>query len=212
MNLTARLGLLALLGLVLLGPPALAQDPGLPLPPRRGAGEDAPGAVARRFYDAFCSSDFATMDRLYAPDVRFRDEIFTFADRAGTMGMWRVLLDPDGGGRFSYTLLGVSGEVATVRWIADYEFLGRPVHNEITARLVVRGGRIVEHHDAFSWDRWARQALPLGSLSTWGPVEHVIKAALRTGLAFQARRARSDASAPAAEPAPSRGMIDALPR
>lgn len=218
MTLTFRSSLPALVGLLLLAsaPAALAQDAGLPLPTRRAADEDATGAIARRFYDAFCRGDVASMERLYAPNVRFKDEIFTFSDRAGTMGMWRVLVDPSSGGRFSYTLLGVEGETATVRWIADYEFLGRPVHNEITARLVIRGGQIVEHHDSFSWERWARQALPLGRFSSFGPIERVIKAGLRVGLRLRAAsmsRQPASGGAPAAEAprAPSRGLVDAVP-
>lgn len=205
MTLTSRSSLFsAVLGLLLVAAvPALAQEDGLPLPSRA----ETPAAVARRFYDAFCAGDTATMERLYARDVRFKDEIFTFSDRDGTMGMWRVLLDPSGGGRFSYTLLGVERDTATVRWVADYRFLGRPVHNEITARLRVRDGRIVEHHDAFSWERWARQALPLGRFSTFAPIEHLIKAGLRVGLKVRAATSRSQ-PASAAE---SRGIVDALP-
>ncbi len=207
-----RSGLLLGLLIAAAAGPASAQD-GLPLP----RAQSTPAVVARSFYDAFCSSDFATMDRLYAPDVRFKDEIFTFDDRAGTMGMWRVLLAPDAGGRFSYELLEATGDTATVRWIADYRFLGRPVHNEITARLVIRGGRIVEHHDAFSWERWARQALPLGRFSTFKPVAHLIKAGLRVGLKVSAMRAGSPApsaeaaSSGQAAPASSRGITDAIP-
>lgn len=205
----ASMRLTLALGLALIGvgaAPAHAQD-GLPLPSRA----ETPAAVARRFYDAFCSSDFAVMERLYAPDVRFRDEIFAYSDRAGTMGMWRTVLAPEQGARITYELQGVEGDTAVVRWIADYELFGRPVHNEITGRLTVRGGRIVEHHDAFSWDRWARQALPLGRLSTFKPIAHVIKAAMRAGVAVSARLARPSAPEAGAPPAPSRGIVDALP-
>jgi uncharacterized protein len=135
--------------------------------------------VARAFYDAFTTGDQATMERLYHPDVQFEDPIFAYSDRAGTMGMWRVLTDPASGGEFSYELLGVEGETATVFWQADYEVLGRPVHNEITATLIVRDGQITDHHDSFSWKRWARQALPLGPVSGWSGVSWLIKRTLR---------------------------------
>jgi ketosteroid isomerase-like protein len=217
MNRIATLPALLGLGLALLGSADAARaQSGLPLPTARptaraATGDPAsPGAVARRFYDAFCTGDTATMEALYAPDVRFQDEIFSFADRAGTMGMWRLLVDPKNGGRFSYTLLGVEGDTAVVRWIADYRFLGRPVHNEVTGRLRVKDGRIVDHHDAFSWDRWARQALPLGRFSTFQPIKGLIKVGLRVGLALQARRAAPHAASPPA--APRVGLIDALPR
>lgn len=67
--------------------------------------------------------------------------------------------------------------------MADYALLGRPVHGVITARLVVRDGVIVDHLDVFSWDRWARQALPPGRLSTLRPVAHVLQAGIRAALA-----------------------------
>ena len=157
-------------------------------PPRVSRSEQ----VARRFYDAFCVGDLATLEQLYAPDVRFKDEIFAFQDRAGTMGMWGILLKTEGA-KFRYEFLSAEGETAKVRWLADYEVFGRPVHNVIEATLTIREGRIVEHRDAFSWERWSRQALPLGGLPTWGPAEHVIKFAIRTSLAWQVRAARKRA-------------------
>ncbi|MCO5172179.1 MAG: nuclear transport factor 2 family protein [Planctomycetes bacterium] len=165
----------------------------------------SPEQVARAFYDAFCRGDTATMERLYAPDVAFRDEIFAYPDRAGTMGMWRVLHAPGNGAAFSYEVLGVEGDTVTVRWLADYRFpsprLGRKVHNDITATLVVRDGLIVSHVDAFPWDRWARQAFPLGGLSSWKPMERLLKGALRFGVDLQARRA---------QPAPTPGLAGSL--
>lgn len=154
--------------------------------------------VARRFYDAFSRGELATLERLYAPEVAFQDEIFSFSEREGVMGMWAVLLPQ---ARVSWELLGVAGETATVRWEADYELFGRKVHNVITATLTVRGGQIVRHRDAFSWERWSRQALPLGGLPTWGPAERAIKAALRAAVGYQARKARQ---------ARPRGMTQAL--
>lgn len=163
--------------------------------------------VARAFYDAFCAGDVATLERLYAPDVRFQDEIFSFQDRAGTMGMWRILLASEGA-RFRYELLSTQGETAKVRWLADYELFGRPIHNVIEATLTIREGRVVDHKDAFSWERWSRQAFPLGGLPTWGPVERTIKWGIRTALAWQVRSAARKA-APAT---PTPGLTGGLQR
>jgi ketosteroid isomerase-like protein len=199
---------------------ARAQPADGPLGQAQVAPADTPaGRVATTFYRAFCTGDIATLERLYAPDVAFKDEIFTFTNRTDTIGMWRVLLAPSGGGKFSAELLGVDGDVATVRWLADYKFpaTGRPVHNVVTARMVVRGGRIVDHHDSFSWPAWSRQAFPLGVVSTWRPVEWVIKASMRAILARSARAANEAAAkaaaqaAPApAQGAPSKGITDRL--
>ncbi len=181
------------------------------------SGDEVRGAeaVARAFYDAFVSGDAETMERLYHPDVSFRDEIFTFSDRAGTMGMWRVLVSPSGGGTFSYELLSAKGDTATVQWVADYDFppgrFGRPVHNVITATLTVRDGLIVDHHDAFSWERWSRQAFPLGSLSTWGPIERLLKWTIRTVLGRLVAANEEEAEAAKPAPAPARpGFTDRL--
>ncbi|MBI3272445.1 MAG: nuclear transport factor 2 family protein [Planctomycetes bacterium] len=163
----------------------------------------SPRDVARTFYDAFIKGDVATLQGLYAPDVKFRDEIFTFSDRAGTMGMWRVLVDPKSGGRFSYEILGADANTATVRWIADYKFpspkFGRKVHNVVTATLVVRNGRIVDHHDSFSWEKWSRQAFPLGALSSWPPVAKFLKMVIRGVLAKSAGSAPPPAASPSAD-------------
>lgn len=98
MKLTAHL----LLALALTAGAVHAQEVGGALgePPGPAARPTEAETVARRFYDAFVRGDTATMEGLYAPDVRFRDTIFSFNDRAGTMGMWSVLLDPASGGKF----------------------------------------------------------------------------------------------------------------
>src|SRR5580698_6826155 len=59
-------------------------------------GEPAPAStpsgpavqVVSQFYDAFVKGDTATMENLYSPDVKWKDTIFSFPDRKGTMGMW----------------------------------------------------------------------------------------------------------------------------
>jgi ketosteroid isomerase-like protein len=137
-----------------------------------------PEQVARRFYDAFVAGKVDALERLYAPTVRFRDEVFSYSDRRGALKMWRKLLS-GGGGRFAYQLLRVEGDCAYVRWTADYRLLGRPVHNVIDAELRVKDGLIVEHIDRFSWAKWSRQALPLGSLPQLGPMRWLITRALR---------------------------------
>lgn len=166
-------------------------------------------AVARGFYDAFCRHDAAGVERFYAEDVKFKDAIFSFDDRAGTMGMWRVLLAPEGKAVFRYRLLEATDDVAKVEWIADYEFpaTGRPVHNVITATLRVKDGKVTQHTDDFSWRDWSRQAFPLGSLSNFAPVRALLKAGIRGGLAIAARKQQKDAAKAAKTP----GLAGSLP-
>lgn len=134
--------------------------------------------VVARFYEAFVKQDFATMEALYDEDLSFKDPIFEYESRAGTMGMWRNLLTGSTG-TFSYKVTGVQGDTVNVRWIADYEVFGRPVHNEIDTTMIVRDGKIVNQRDVFSWEKWSRQALPLGHLSSTKPVRWVVTKALR---------------------------------
>lgn len=153
--------------------------------PKTGA-VSAPGAAAVKtpaevvtsFYEAFVKQDMKALEPHYAKDVKFRDEIFRFDDRDGTMGMWsRILRDPKT--KLSFELKSVEGDVVTGHWKADYEVFGRKVHNEIDTRMVVKDGKIVEHRDSFDWDKWAKQALPAGGLFTIPPFEQLAKGALR---------------------------------
>lgn len=139
----------------------------------------SPEVVARRFYDAFCSHRTKEMESLYAEDVSFRDAVFAYPDRAGTMRMWRKLLGDPEKASFRYTFDRVEGDVAIGTWVADYEILGRPVRNVIESRLTVRDGRIVAHRDDFDLGRWMRQALPLGPLAELRPVQAIVTAVIR---------------------------------
>lgn len=145
------------------------------LPPEAAS----PEAVARRFYDAFCAHRKKDMAALYAEDVSFKDAVFSYDDRAGTMGMWRKLLGNPDKAAFRYTFDRVEGDVAIGTWVADYESLGRPVRNVIESRLTVRDGLIVQHRDDFDLGRWMRQALPLGPLAELRPVQALVTAVLR---------------------------------
>lgn len=145
--------------------------------------------VVREFFDAFSNADakayerdMATLERLYAPDVKWKDTIFRFDDRAGTMGMWRILLARGADSKFSYRILSTDGDKVTVNWLADYKVFGRPVHNDVMATLVVRNGRIVAHEDVYSWEKWARQAFPLGGVSNIFPVKQIIMGGLNLFL------------------------------
>lgn len=191
---------------------AFAALASLTLVPARAA-ERSPEAVVREFYDAFCRHDPATLERLYAPDVKWRDTIFSFDDRAGTMGMWRIELGSDA--KFRYRVLSVDGDTVKVNWLADYHLFGRPIHNDVTATLVVKDGLIVSHVDDYDWARWAKQAFPLGSASSWPGVKQVLMGALNVGMRAQIfLNGLMPPKAPAATPPPSKtvGLTGALGR
>jgi ketosteroid isomerase-like protein len=78
----------------------------------------------------------------------------------------------------------------SARWLADYTFTatGRRVHNDVRARFRFRDGLIAEHHDAFSFHAWSRQALgPAGLVLGWTPVLRAkVRGQARAGLAAAA--------------------------
>jgi ketosteroid isomerase-like protein len=139
---------------------------------------ETPEAVMKRFYDAFLNRRFDEMEKLYAPDVKFKDLVFQYEDRAGTMKMWRKLIGAEGG-QYRFEFDRMEGDVAHGRWVADYQLGNRKVHNELETRMVVRDGKIVEHVDTADWGKWARQALPLGKLGTTAFARGVVTPLLR---------------------------------
>src|SRR5688572_13764844 len=126
--------------------------------------------LIRDFYAAFARRDAEAMAACYHPDIFFSDTVFPRlrGDEAGDM--WRMLLSratdlevtldsasaDDGGGR--------------AQWTARYTFskTGRKVVNVVRAMFAFRDGRIVRHHDSFSFWRGAGQALgPVGAALGW---------------------------------------------
>ena len=129
--------------------------------------------LIERFYRAFDEGDGATMAACYAPDVRFSDPVFPDLRGAQAGAMWQMLTA--GPGDLSIELLEhEAGETqGSAHWQARYTFTetGRPVLNDIQASFRFDDGLIVEHHDEFSFHRWARQALgPVGLALGWTPL------------------------------------------
>lgn len=63
--------------------------------------------------------------------------------------------------------------VGKVHWEATYIFsaTGRKVHNRIDASFRFQDGKIIRHHDSFSFWRWSSMALgPVGTLLGWSPL------------------------------------------
>lgn len=138
----------------------------------------SPEAVMKKFYEAFTAQRPADFEGLYAPDVKFKDAVFEYSDRKGTMKMWRsILANPKNTFRFEFDR--VEGDVAYGRWVGDYKLGGRPIRNELETRMVVRDGRIVEHTDDFDWGKWVKQALPGGGLFANRVGQKIITAVLR---------------------------------
>ena len=132
-----------------------------------------------RFYQAFQRLDTQAMVSCYAEDVQFSDPVFGPLHGIEVGDMWRMLAQR--AQAFSLTFEGVAADDTTgrARWTARYLFsrTGRTIVNRIEARFVFRDGLIAEHHDSFSFWRWAQQALGLkGYVLGWTPL---VKAAVR---------------------------------
>jgi ketosteroid isomerase-like protein len=142
--------------------------------------------VAERFYSAFAARDWRAMGALYADDARFSDPAFVDLDAVEVRAMWRMLISRGTDLKLHYRVLNETVDSAQVHWTARYTFTqtGRPVVNEIDARLQLRDGNIVRHVDVFDFHRWARQALGApGLLLGWTPFfRRKVQAKARAGL------------------------------
>ena len=69
------------------------------------------------------------------------------------------------------------GDRGWARWIAKYTFTqtGRPVTNDVRAKMRFRDGLIAEHWDSFSLHSWTRQALGDPRAACWAGARCVQK-------------------------------------
>lgn len=125
------------------------------------------------FYSAFNKGDAATMASLYHDDAEFTDPAFGHLKGHEIKMMWKMLIERSRGNLdIEYNIVDVTSDTALVQWEARYTFsqTNRPVHNKITARLILEDGLIKTHTDHFNLWRWSRQALGLkGFLIGWTP-------------------------------------------
>lgn len=140
--------------------------------------------IITALYDALDGGAGDAMAMLYAPDARFRDPAFGELSGEEAGDMWRMLTSRATDLRVELAEHEAEGDRGSARWIATYTFrTGRPVVNEIDARFRFRDGRIVEHEDSFSFNRWARQALgPAGSVLGLWPLRLLIRRSARRDL------------------------------
>jgi ketosteroid isomerase-like protein len=129
--------------------------------------------VVQLFYESFQRRDYRTMQSLYDDSAHFSDPAFTNLDAREVRAMWEMLISSATDLRIEFSRpKGVGGEI-TCEWQAWYTFskTGRPVHNIIVARMIIRDGKIVEHTDSFNFWRWSRQALGIpGLLLGWSSI------------------------------------------
>jgi ketosteroid isomerase-like protein len=149
--------------------------------------------VVDAFYAALTRHDGEAMASCYHDAVVFEDPVFGVLNGEDARDMWRMLCSGGTDLTVTHEVLDATLTTATTAWVATYTFprTGRRVRNDVTARMVVADGRIVEHRDSFSLWGWSAQALgPLGRVLGWTPfVQARVRATSAASLkAFQTRR------------------------
>ena len=130
-------------------------------------GADANRELIERFYAAFGRCDGAAMSASYAPDAHFCDPAFGDLEGPEIGAMWRMLTERATDLKIELHEHDAADDSGSAHWIARYTFsTGRPVVNDIQAKLRFADGLIVDHIDDFDFRNWAKQAL--------GPTGHLV--------------------------------------
>ena len=138
-------------------------------------------SLVNSFYDSFQRKDAKGMIRCYTDDVVFEDPAFGELKGDEAKAMWRMLINKGGDSlQVNYKVISYDLNTVTVHWEAKYPFgpNKRQIHNQITAHILVKDGKIIKHTDQFDLWRWARQAFGVpGILLGWTPM---MKAKIQT--------------------------------
>ncbi len=118
--------------------------------------------IVRRFYTAFQSLDYRTMQDCYSDDIVFSDPVFMVLKGDEAKYMWQMLCTTAKDFKLSFSDIELlDEEYATCQWTASYTFskTGNKVVNNIKAYMKLKDGKIIEHSDAFRLSKWIAQAL-----------------------------------------------------
>lgn len=148
--------------------------------------------LVNTFYSALAAGDGDTMANCYHPDAVFEDPAFGELSAKDAGDMWRMLCSTATDLRLTHTIRESTTDAAVANWVAEYTFsaTGRPVRNDVTARMRFRDGKIIDHRDHFDFWKWSAQALGLpGRLLGWTPFlkTKVRKTTTANLAAFQSR-------------------------
>ena len=117
--------------------------------------------IVTQFYQALQQRNARAMIANYHPDLKFADPAFGQLDYQHACAMWQMLCSSATDLKVEFSIVHANDTEATTKWIAEYTFgkTGRPVHNEITAGMEIKDGKIIRHIDEFNLHQWAKQAL-----------------------------------------------------
>ena len=142
--------------------------------------------LIEKFYSAFQSKDYVTMQGLYHPQARFSDPVFTSLNSDEVKAMWQMLISRGKDLRIDFNSIKADDSRGSCHWEAWYTFsrTGKKVHNVIDASFEFNDGLILTHQDAFDFWTWSRQALGIAGLFLgWSPaLKNKVRATAASGL------------------------------
>ena len=145
-----------------------------------------------RFYTAFQSGDFATMQKSYHDEAHFNDPAFKNLTAKEVRAMWQMLVTAAKDLQITFSDVEADDKMGTCKWEARYTFskTGRKVHNIIEANFEFKDGKIIKHNDHFNFWRWSRQALGTsGLLLGWSNMlQQKVQTTARKGLELFMKR------------------------
>lgn len=168
------------------GNAALAEQLGLS---STGPGASGAAGVAEAYIQAGTVHDTEALYNLFSEDATFSDPIFGDLDAMGNLG--KLGTEHDGSGAtirydpdYEVSPSDDGNHRVTLRWEADYELLGQPIHNEVVTTLIVDSqGKIVSQVDDYDKAAWLDQALAMLHSGARGWVQrHVLTPFLEYSL------------------------------
>jgi len=118
--------------------------------------------IIHHFYSSFQKLDYEAMNDCYSDDIIFSDPVFGLLKGDEVKAMWEMLCKNAKDFSLSFfNIQAVDEEYYTCNWTASYTFskTGNKVVNNIKAFMRLKGGKIIEHSDAFRLSKWIGQAL-----------------------------------------------------
>ncbi|MEJ7611664.1 MAG: nuclear transport factor 2 family protein [Ferruginibacter sp.] len=128
-------------------------------------------ALINRFYSCFQRLDAAGMNACYSDDIAFYDPMFELLQGDAVKAMWEMLCKNAKDFSLGFDNIKDLGDgYYNCNWTATYTFskTGRKVVNMCKAYMFIENGRITEHSDGWSLQKWSAQAIGImGTLFGW---------------------------------------------
>ena len=128
--------------------------------------------VIEKFYLALQHLDYKTMQSCYDEQATFHDPMFGQLNAHEVKAMWQMLCQKAENFSMEYKNVVYHGKTGSCDLVAHYTFsqTKRKVTNRIHSTFILKGDKILQQNDDFSFWKWSRQALGLpGLLLGWFP-------------------------------------------